>query len=80
MLCNGRAMAAIFAAMENASVHLRMQRFDAPVEHLREPGQFGNILHRDAGFAQQLGRASGGNQFDAEGGEFVAKSTSPDLS
>jgi len=30
MLCNGRAMAAIFAAMENASVHLRMQRFDAP--------------------------------------------------
>ena len=73
VLGNRRPMAAIFAAMQNAAVNLRMQRLDAPIEHFREAGQFRNIFDGDAGIAQQLGRASGRNQFDAESGELAGK-------
>jgi len=64
-------------------VHLRMQRFDAPVEHLREPGQFGNILQpRMPDSRSNLAVPSGGKtSFDAEGGEFVGEIYQfPDLS
>ena len=73
MLGNRRAMAGVVAAMQNAAVHLRMQRLDAPIQHFREPGQLGNVFHGNAGVAQQLGRASGRNQFDAEPGKFAGK-------
>ena len=73
MLGNGRAMAAVVTAMQDAAVHLRMQRLDAPVQHFRKPGQLGNIFHRNAGVAQQLGRASGRNQFHSEGDEFAGE-------
>ena len=73
MLGNRRAMAAVFAPMQDASMHLRMQRLDAPVQHFRKPGQLGNIFHGDAGVAQQLGRASGRNQFHAQRGEFAGE-------
>ena len=73
MLGNRREMAAVFAAIQDAAVHLRMQRLDAPVEHFREPGQFGNIFYGNAGVAQQLGRASGRNQFHAQRGEFAGE-------
>ena len=59
--------------MQDAAVHLRMQRLDAPIKHLRKPGQLGNIFYGDAGIAQQLGRASGRNQLDAELGKFAGK-------
>jgi hypothetical protein len=73
VLGNRCAMAAIFPAMKDASVNLGVQRLDAAVEHFRESGQLGNIFHRDSGVAQEFGRASGRNQFDAESGEFAGK-------
>ena len=66
-------MVGIFAAMQNAAVNFRMQRLDAPVEHFGEAGQFGDVFDGDAGFAQQFGRASGRNQFDAESDEFAGE-------
>jgi len=71
MLCNGRGDAAIFAA-DGESSSPSMQRFERDRRHLREPGQFGNIFTR-CRIRAATGRASGGNQFDAEGGEFVGE-------
>ena len=54
------------AAAQEAAVHLGMQGLDAPVHHLRETGVFGYVLHREPRIPQQLGGATGGEQFDAE--------------
>ena len=59
--------------MQDAAVNLGMQGLDAPIQHFGKPGQLGNIFYRDAGFAQQLGRASGRNQFDAQRCEFAGE-------
>jgi hypothetical protein len=42
---------------------------DAAVEHLGETGVFADVDHREAGVAQRLGGAAGGQQFDARRGE-----------
>ena len=64
---------AIFAAMQDAAVDLGMKRLDAAVEHFGESGEFGDVFHGDAGVAQQFGGASGGDEFDAEGGELAGE-------
>ena len=68
---------AVVAAMQNAAMDFGMQRLDAPIQHFRESGELGNIFHGDAGVAQQLGSASGRNQFDAESGELAGKIHQP---
>jgi hypothetical protein len=50
-----------------------MQRLDAAVEHFGEAGEFGNVFDGDAGVAQQLGGASGGDEFDAERGQLAGE-------
>ena len=77
MLGNRRPMPAVFTAMQNSAVNLRMQRLDAPIQHLRKSRKLGNILHRNTGIAQQLGRASGRNQFHAQLGEFTREINQP---
>ena len=59
--------------MQDAAVHLGMQRLDAAIEHFGEAGEFGDVFDRDAGVAQQLGGASGGDELDAEGGELAGE-------
>ena len=73
MLGNRREMASVVAPMQDTAVNLRMQRLDAPIQHFRKPGQLGNVFHRDARFAQQLSRAAGRDEFDAELGKFAGK-------
>ncbi len=63
----------VFAAMQNAAVNFGMQRLDAPIEHFRKAGEFGDVFDGDAGIAQQLGGASGGDEFDAEAGELAGE-------
>ena len=70
---DGGDVLGIFAAVEDAAVHLGMKRLDAAVEHLGEAGEFGDVFHGDAGVAEQLGGASGGDEFDAEGGELAGE-------
>src|SRR5712672_1166646 len=62
-------MGGIFAAMQNTAVHLGMQRLHAAIEHFWKAGKVGDVFDCNAGIAQQLGGASGGNQFDAKVGE-----------
>ena len=57
-----------------------MEGLDAAVEHLGEAGEVADVAHGEAGFAQRAGGAAGGDQFDAEAGERLAKSTRPVLS
>jgi hypothetical protein len=54
---------------EDAAVHLRVQGLDAAVEHFREAGVVGDFGDRQAGFAQHLGGAAGGQELDAERGQ-----------
>ena len=71
MLGNGCDVRGILAPMQDAAVNFGMQRLDAAIEHLGKAGEFRNIFDGDAGIAQQLGGASGGDEFDAEGGELA---------
>ena len=71
MLGDGGGVRGILAAMQNASMNFGMQCLDAAIEHFRESGEFGDVFDGDAGVAQQLGRASGRDQFDAEAGELA---------
>ena len=73
VLGDGGDVLGIFAAMQDAAVDLGMQRLDAAVEHFGESGEFGDVFDGDAGIAQQLGGASGGDEFDAEGGELAGE-------
>ena len=63
----------IVAAMQDAAVYFGMQRLDAAVEHFGKAGEVGDIFDCDSGVAQGLGGAAGGDEFDAEGGEFAGE-------
>ena len=71
VLGHGAAVCGIFAAVQDAAVHLGMQRLYAAVEHFRKAGEFGDVLDRDAGVAQQLGGATSGDEIDSECGELA---------
>ncbi len=43
-------------------MHLRVQGLDPAIHHFREAGQLADVLHRQAGIAQGLGGAAGGDQ------------------
>ena len=73
MLGNSRAMSGILAAMQNAAVHFGMERLHSSVQHFGKAGQFGNVLHRDAGVAQQFGGAPGGDQFHSQPGKLAGE-------
>ena len=69
------------AVGQDAGVQSRVQRLHATVEHLGKARDVGDFEVRDAGVAQRLGRAAGGDQFDADRGAVPsASSTSPVLS
>ncbi len=54
----------IVAAGQQSAVDLRMQGFQAPLEHLRETRVVSDFNHRQPRFAQQARRTAGGQQFD----------------
>jgi hypothetical protein len=68
------------APTKDAAMHLGVQGLDAAVEHLGEAGVVGNIGDLQAGIAQQLGGAAGGQQLDPSWARPRAKSTAPRLS
>ena len=44
-------------------MHLGMERLHPAVQHFGKAGEIGDIFHRDAGIAQELGGSARGNQF-----------------
>ena len=56
----------IVTQVQEAAVNLRVQRLDAPAQHLGEAGEIGHLRHGQAGVAQAFGSAAGGEEFDAE--------------
>src|SRR5581483_230480 len=73
VLGNGGTMRGVFAAMENSAMHLRMERFNATIQHFGEAGEVGDVFDGDAGIAQEFRRAAGGDELDAEGGELASE-------
>ena len=57
------------APRQDAAMHFRMQGLDPAVEHFRKAGVFADVDDREAGVAQHLGGAAGGQDFDAGSGE-----------
>jgi hypothetical protein len=80
VLFDGRQVLGQVAAGEDAAVHLRVQGLDAAVEHFREAGVVADFGDRQAGVAQQLGGAAGGQQLDAWAASSRANSSTPRLS
>ena len=79
MPCSATALAMlrILAPVQDAAVDFGMQGLDPAVQHLREAGEFGDIFDVNAGVAQQLGGAAGGDQFDSQGGKFAGEFHQP---
>ena len=50
------------APRENAAMHFRVQGLHPPLHHLGHPGMAGDVTHVEAGVAQGLCRAAGGEQ------------------
>ena len=61
------------AAAEDAAVDFRMQGFDAPGHDFGEGGVLADVFDGNAGVAQRLCRAAGGEDFDATGDEAGGK-------
>ncbi len=61
------------AAGQDTAMHLGMQGLDAAIQHFRKTGVVADFGHREAGIAQQLGGAAGGQQLDALGGEALGE-------
>ena len=56
-------------ARQEAPMHHRVQRLDAPVKDLREAGQFADALDLNPGLTKDLFGAAGAVDFDAEFGQ-----------
>ena len=61
------------AAAEDAAVDFRMQGFDAPGHDFGEGGVLADVFDGNAGIAQRLRRAAGGEDFDTTGDEAGGK-------
>src|SRR6202007_2109754 len=61
-----REVPRIVAPREQPGMDFRVQRLDAAVEHLGEPGVRRDLGHRDAFLFQQLRSAAGGQELHAE--------------
>ena len=61
----GVEVVAAVAPGEDAPVDERVQRLDPAVHHLGEPGDVGDVGHRQPGLGQGAGGAAGRHQFQA---------------
>ena len=52
------------ADVQNAAVHLGMQRLYAAVQHLRKSGQIADVAHTESGLAQRARRPAGRDQLN----------------
>ena len=73
MLGGGGGVFLIFAQEKQTTVNLGVQRLDAAVEHLGEAGVVAEFLRLDAGLAQHLGSAAGGDDLDAGAEEHLGE-------
>jgi hypothetical protein len=63
-----------FAAdIEQATVDARVEGLDAAVEHFGKASQVADVLDLQAGFAESAGSAAGGNELNAEAGEYLGE-------
>ena len=53
--------------------HASEEETTAGLRMIGETGEIGNIFDHDAGIAQQFGSASGGDEFDSEGGKLAGE-------
>src|SRR2546426_5806 len=60
------AVARVAATKKDPSVNLRVQRFDAPAEHLRPAGQLRHIAGLQPCLAKYLRRTASGNDLDTQ--------------
>ena len=65
----GGLVLGVAADMQDAAVDLGVQGLDPAVEHLGEAGEVGDVAHGQAGVAQGLRSAAGGDEVDAVGGK-----------
>lgn len=73
VLLDGGQVLGQVAAGQDAAMHLGMQGLDAAVEHFREAGVVADFGDRQAGVAQHLGGAAGGQELDALGGQALGE-------
>ena len=73
MLPHRGHMLLVPADVQNAAVHLGMQRLHAPVQHLRKAGQVADVAHTESRLAQRARRPAGRDQLNAVRGQRAGK-------
>ena len=66
-------VAGVVASRQDAAVHERVQRLDAPVHHLGRPGDLGHLEHGQPGLLERLGGAAGGDEAAPAGRQAAGK-------
>ena len=75
----GRLMLSVTAQMQQAAVHLRMQRLHAAIHHLWETRVIAHILHLQPRLAHHTGRAAGAEDFHPSRRQSLSKGHKPVL-
>src|SRR3990172_6515486 len=73
MLGQGRHVVVPVTAAENSAVDLWVERFESAVEHLREAGVGGDLVHFQAGTFQVLASAAAGVELDSRRSQSLGK-------
>jgi hypothetical protein len=71
VLGHGGRVRGIPTPMQDAAVHIGMQRLHASIKHFRKAGEVSDISDGNIRIAQELGRTSGRNEFDTEAGKLA---------
>ncbi len=66
---DGGDVLGVAADVEDAAVDVGVEGLDAAVEHLGEAGEVGDVADFEAGVAEGVGGAAGGDELDAVAGE-----------
>ncbi len=69
----------VVAPGQDGAVHHGMQGLDPPVHHFGKAGEVAYLAYRDTGLGDRLGRAAGGDDFDAVPGERAGELGEPAL-
>ena len=69
VFADGGFVAGVAADVEQAAVDFGVERFDAAIEHFGKAGVLADVFDGEAGVAEGLGGAAGGDEFHAGSGE-----------
>src|SRR5690606_6348301 len=73
VLCHRGGVGWVVPYRKKSAMHFGVEGLDAAIHHFGKAGEVGDLAHRQAGIADQLVGAAGGDQFHAGGAQTSGK-------